>query len=229
MYISRTDTIPLVWLITVWKYLHRSCSYIFYVALRPNAGQGLLVLEVSRSHTTTHHSRWDSSGQVISTSQRPLPNTQHSQQRDIHAPGGIRTHDLSSRAAVDPRLRPRGQWHRRYYVGYSESKYRLRISLTHPRDSHFAHVQWLPLSTEKPQTPFREIRVMFMFVPCVKHVYYNWRGRRLWNTVCNSFFLNAKNVLPSEINHQIFQVCGDNATSDGMVRKWVRMFNVLVY
>jgi len=46
----------------------------------------------------------------------------------------------------------------------SESKYRLRISLAHPRDCHFAHVQWLPLSTGKPQTPFREIRVMFMFV-----------------------------------------------------------------
>jgi len=27
------------------------------------------------------------------------------------------------------------------YVGYSESKYRLRIFLAHPRDSHFAHVQ----------------------------------------------------------------------------------------
>ena len=51
------------------------------------------------------------------------------------------------------------------YVGYSESMYRLRISLAHPRDCHFSHVQWLPLSNEKPQTPFREIRVMFMFVP----------------------------------------------------------------
>jgi len=29
----------------------------FFVALRLNAGHGLLVLEVSRSHTTTHHSR----------------------------------------------------------------------------------------------------------------------------------------------------------------------------
>ena len=27
------------------------------VALRPNAGHGLLILEVSRSHKTTHHSR----------------------------------------------------------------------------------------------------------------------------------------------------------------------------
>jgi len=38
-------------------------------------------------------------------------------------------------------------------------------------------------------------------------------------------FLNARNVLPSEIHHQICQVYGDNAMSDGMIRKWVRMFN----
>ena len=31
--------------------------FIFSVALRPNAGHGLLILEVSRSHTTTQHSR----------------------------------------------------------------------------------------------------------------------------------------------------------------------------
>jgi len=29
---------------------------LFIVALRPNAGYGLLILEVSRSRTTTHHS-----------------------------------------------------------------------------------------------------------------------------------------------------------------------------
>jgi len=38
-------------------------------------------------------------------------------------------------------------------------------------------------------------------------------------------FLNARNVLPSEIHHQICQVYGDNAMSDGMLRKWARMFN----
>ena len=32
-------------------------------------------------------------------------------------------------------------------------------------------------------------------------------------------------MLPSEIHRQICQVYGDNAMSDGMVRKWVRMFN----
>jgi len=38
-------------------------------------------------------------------------------------------------------------------------------------------------------------------------------------------FMNARNVLTSEIHHQICQVYGDNAMSDVMVRKWVRMFN----
>jgi len=32
-------------------------------------------------------------------------------------------------------------------------------------------------------------------------------------------------VLPSEIHHQICQVYGENGMSDGIVRKWVRMFN----
>jgi len=50
---------------------------------------------------------------MISPSQRPLPdNTQHSQQTNIHAQGGIRTHNLSRRAAKDLRPRPRGHWDR---------------------------------------------------------------------------------------------------------------------
>jgi hypothetical protein len=54
-------------------------------------------------------------GRVVSSSQRPLPdNTQHTQQTNIHAPGEIRTHDRSRRAAVDPNLRPRGHWARHY-------------------------------------------------------------------------------------------------------------------
>jgi len=38
-------------------------------------------------------------------------------------------------------------------------------------------------------------------------------------------FLHAGNVLPSKTHHQICQVYGDNAMSDGMVRNWVWMFN----
>ena len=33
------------------------CIEFLFVALRSNAGHGLLILEVSRSYTTMHHSR----------------------------------------------------------------------------------------------------------------------------------------------------------------------------
>ena len=51
-------------------------------------------------HTQRHISVSRTSRRVIRPSQSPLPNnTQHSQQTNIHAPGGIRTHNLSRRAA----------------------------------------------------------------------------------------------------------------------------------
>ena len=54
---------------------------------------------------------------MISPSQRPVPdNTKHSQQADIHALGGIRTHSLSRRAVAYLRLRPRCHWDR--LIGY---------------------------------------------------------------------------------------------------------------
>jgi hypothetical protein len=88
--------------------IKKSLLFIFPVALRPNAGSGLIILEVS-DHTRTHHS----SGRVISSSQRPLPdNAQQSQETDIDTLGGIQTHNPSKRAAADPPLRTRGQWDR---------------------------------------------------------------------------------------------------------------------
>jgi hypothetical protein len=52
-------------------------DFFFAMALRPNERHGLLILEASRSHTTTHHSWYYSSGWVISSSLTPLPdNTQ---------------------------------------------------------------------------------------------------------------------------------------------------------
>jgi hypothetical protein len=85
---------------------------LFSLALQPSAGYGLLVHEVSRSHITMRHS-CRNPGRVVSSSQRPLPdNTQHTQQTNIHAPGGIRIHDRSRRVAADLRLKPRGHWDR---------------------------------------------------------------------------------------------------------------------
>ena len=81
---------------------------LFPVALRPNAGQGLLILEVSISHTRRTTGRYDSPGGVISSSQRPLPdNTQHSQQTSMPPAGfeptisaGVVPHTYASDRAV---------------------------------------------------------------------------------------------------------------------------------
>ena len=89
--------------------------FVRFVVRQPPLGQGVLIHDVSRSHKTTHHSRQGSSGRVKSSSQIPLSdNTQHSQQTNIHAPGGIRTHNLSRWAAADLRLGPHGYWDRLY-------------------------------------------------------------------------------------------------------------------
>ena len=74
------------------------------VAQQPTVGQGHLIIEASRSHSDTPQTV----GLVIRPTQRPLPdNTQHLQETDINAPGGIRNRNPCERAAVDPRIRPR--------------------------------------------------------------------------------------------------------------------------
>jgi len=114
------------------------CWNFFFLALRPNAGHGLLILEVSRSHTSritvgrTPLDAW-------SARRRDLPdNIQHSQQTDIHAPGGIRTHNLSRRSAVDLGLRPLGHW-----------------------DRHMLDISW-----EKHLRTEREITIAHRYVTC---------------------------------------------------------------
>ena len=72
------------------------------MTLRPKADHGLLIREVSRSHTTITTVGRTLSGQVINSSQTPLPaNIQHLQEISIHAVDGIRTHNSSKRAAAD--------------------------------------------------------------------------------------------------------------------------------
>jgi len=41
-----------------------------------------------------------------------IDNIQHSQETNIHPPGGIQTHNPCKRAATDPHLRPHGHWDR---------------------------------------------------------------------------------------------------------------------
>jgi hypothetical protein len=89
---------------------------------RPTVGQSLLIHEVSRLHTMRDHIRQDFSGQVISPTQRNLPdNTQYTKQKYIHIPGGIRTHNFRRRAAADLRLKPRSYWDRPT-INFTDSK-----------------------------------------------------------------------------------------------------------
>ena len=78
-------------------------SYFFYHGATALVGQGLLIMEDSWSYSDTPHSVG-----LLWTSDQPYADTstwQHSQETDIHAPGGIGIHNPSKRAAADPSLR----------------------------------------------------------------------------------------------------------------------------
>jgi len=63
----------------------------------------------SRLHSDTPHSAellWTSDQSNTEHSD----NIQHSQQADIHDPGGIRTRNPNNRTTADPRLTPRNHW-----------------------------------------------------------------------------------------------------------------------
>jgi hypothetical protein len=97
-----------------WAYSrNKQIDVVFFMARQPLRGLGLLIF---RGFAITHF-RHTTPGKTPldewPVRRRHLPdNTQHSQETDIHAPGGIRTHNPNKRAAADPRLRRRGYWDR---------------------------------------------------------------------------------------------------------------------
>ena len=97
---------------------------------------------------------------MISSSQRPLPdNTRHSQQTNIHAPGGIRTHDLR-------------RWAAEAYI-YDISSLMVNdltlILLTWRK-------WWVPNNASKEQmgfnSGFKGLNEVTIFLSHVTHVYY---------------------------------------------------------
>jgi hypothetical protein len=79
-----------------------------------NAGQGRLLLYVSRSHT--HWLTTVCRTLLDAWSTRRRGNTQHSQETDIHDSGGIRTRNPSKRAVANPRPRLLHHWDRYYMI-----------------------------------------------------------------------------------------------------------------
>ena len=55
--ISYLNLSPFFRYVFVREVKNDQCLMFFPLAQQPNAGQGRLILEVSRSHTMTHHSR----------------------------------------------------------------------------------------------------------------------------------------------------------------------------
>jgi hypothetical protein len=93
----------------------RWLTYNFFLCCKSPQWAWASSLSRIYDHTQTHHTRYDSSGRVISSSQRPLPDkTQYSHKTDIHAPGGIRINNHSKQAAADQLLRPCGHRDRLY-------------------------------------------------------------------------------------------------------------------
>ena len=81
--------------------------YFLSMPQQPHQARGS---SLSRLHD---HTRQDSSGIVISPTQRPLPhNMNYPQDTKFLGPGRIRIRNPSKRAATDPHLRPRGHWGR---------------------------------------------------------------------------------------------------------------------
>jgi hypothetical protein len=82
----------------------------------------------------------------------------HSQRTNIHALSGIRTHDLSRRAAADLRLRPRGHWDR-HINGVSSNRH-IKIYLTCRQRIYLFHLKCLTL---------RNPRLDILLIPCTSN------------------------------------------------------------
>jgi len=85
-------------------------AYYFSMTRQSPLGQGLVIVEASRSHLDTPHWVW-----LIWTSDQPEAETctrQHTTlTTDTHqCHGGIRTRSPSERATANPRLWPRSHW-----------------------------------------------------------------------------------------------------------------------
>jgi hypothetical protein len=106
----------------------------------------------------------------------------------------------------------------------SESKYRLRIFLPQRWGLDFAHACCLPSFIGKTYANMRKEYIVYILFYVFKLFKFierpaNCEIRPVFR------FLMARNVNPTDIDHQICELCVENSMSVGMVRKWVRKVN----
>ena len=105
------------------KYLFILASFhkytLLFVCSWPNSPQWARASSFTRFLDHTQRRTTAGKTPMISLSHKPLPdNTRNSQQTNIHAPCGFRTHNLSRRAVADLRLTPSGHWDRQWNLKF---------------------------------------------------------------------------------------------------------------
>ena len=120
--------------------------FFFPVALRPDSGSRPLITEI-RDHTHwIQETMQESFARVISPPQRTLTTHNTHKRQNIHAPGGIRTHNRSKREAADQRLRPRGHRERHFLNTHTNNIWPCKAVAS----SHLSVSGVSPLCTVRP-------------------------------------------------------------------------------
>jgi hypothetical protein len=99
-------------ILSIFQYAKRYKNIIFFMARQPLAGLGLRIVQVPRLHPDTPHSVGLLQRETSPSQWPPPDSTQHSQEKDIHVPGGIRTHSPNKWGAANARHSSRGHWDR---------------------------------------------------------------------------------------------------------------------
>ena len=92
------------------------CAIFFFLAEQPKSGPGHVGLKVSRPHAI-----WYTPGRAplnersVRRRDNYRHNTLQTQETNVLAPSGFRTHDLSNQVAAELRLRPHGH---RFFFNY---------------------------------------------------------------------------------------------------------------
>jgi hypothetical protein len=115
-------------------------TVFFFMAQQPTMGQGLIIVEASRSHSDPRHTVG-----LFWTSDQPDAQTSTSQHNSTHMQhastplSGIRTRHPSMKATADPSFRPCGHWDRQ--LGQYKTKLILPAKYLHANAvTHFSVV-----------------------------------------------------------------------------------------
>jgi hypothetical protein len=110
----RTCTMNAWWLRRISPNFHEACCFCFrspYLCYLLTVGVEVCYFSLDHTQTHTTVCRTPLGEGLARRRDLYLTTHKHSQETNIHALGGVRTHDPSKRSAADLRFRRRGHWH----------------------------------------------------------------------------------------------------------------------